>query len=131
MGVARARESEGGRIPERRVTLGDTGAKPQIATTFAPGDDQLARRLTHRYCHLDRAFCRVRDRYRIIEKHHDAIARELVEARRADPDAPQREIALQAGVSRSSVRRIEGGSRRARSGRAKSTAWGMMDRPRL
>jgi hypothetical protein len=66
-------------LAERRVTLGDTGAKPQIAATFAPAGDQLARRLTHRYRHLDRAFCRVRDRHRVIEKHHDAVARELVE----------------------------------------------------
>jgi DNA-binding XRE family transcriptional regulator len=34
------------------------------------------------------------------------------EARRANPDAPQNEIAQQAGVSRSSVRRIEGNGRR-------------------
>ena len=36
-------------LAERRVTLGDTGAKPQIAATFAPSGDQLARRLTHRH----------------------------------------------------------------------------------
>ena len=35
----------------------------------------------------------------------------VIEAAQANPDAPQREIAEQAGVSRSSVRRIEGGSR--------------------
>ena len=35
-----------------------------------------------------------------------------IEARRANPDAPQNEIAQQAGVSRSSVRRIEGNGRR-------------------
>jgi Sigma-70, region 4 len=42
----------------------------------------------------------------------------VIEARRAKPDAPQREIAQQAGVSRSSVRRIEGKSRRPRGGQA-------------
>ena len=51
-------------LAQRRVALGDTGPKPQIAATFAPGGDQLAGRLTHRYRHLDRAFCRVGDRYR-------------------------------------------------------------------
>jgi hypothetical protein len=39
-----------------------------------------------------------------------------VEARRADPDAPQIEIARRAGVSRSTVWRIEGGSPRRRGG---------------
>jgi hypothetical protein len=38
----------------------------------------------------------------------------VIEARRANPDAPQIEIARQAGVSRSTVWRIEGGSPRRR-----------------
>jgi Sigma-70, region 4 len=40
----------------------------------------------------------------------------VIEARQANPDATQLEIGRQAGVSRSSVRRIEGNSRRPRSG---------------
>jgi len=66
-------------LAQCRVALRDTDAKPQIAATFAPGGDQLARSLTNRHRHLDRAFCRVGGRYRVIEKHHDAVARELVE----------------------------------------------------
>lgn len=38
----------------------------------------------------------------------------VIEARLSNPDAPQREIARQAGVSRSTVWRIEGGSPRLR-----------------
>src|SRR6516162_2060128 len=82
-------------LAERRITLGDTGPKPRIAATFAPGGDQLARRLTHRYRQLDRAFCRVGDRYRVIEKHHDAVARELVErALELANERPQRAVIL-------------------------------------
>jgi DNA-binding XRE family transcriptional regulator len=55
----------------------------------------------------------------------------VIEARRADPDASQKEIALRAGVSRSSVRRIEGNGRRPRGGRAKSAARRMKDSPAL
>jgi DNA-directed RNA polymerase sigma subunit (sigma70/sigma32) len=47
----------------------------------------------------------------------------VIERRQANPDATQLEIARQAGVSRSSVRRIEGNSRRPRSGQI---AWRAM-----
>jgi DNA-binding XRE family transcriptional regulator len=43
-----------------------------------------------------------------------------IEPRRANPHAPQNEIAQLAGVSRSSVRRIEGDGRRRRGGQAKA-----------
>ena len=65
-------------LAQGRVTLGDTGAKSQIAATFAPGGDQLVRRLAHRHRHLDRALGRVGTWQGIVEEHHDAVARELV-----------------------------------------------------
>jgi DNA-binding XRE family transcriptional regulator len=49
------------------------------------------------------------------------------EARRANPDAPQNEIAQQAGVSRSSVRRIEGNGRQRAWRQAKGAASRMAD----
>jgi DNA-binding XRE family transcriptional regulator len=62
-------------------------------------------------------------RERLSEERRAAV----ITARRADPDAPQREIARQAGVSRSSVRRIEGNARRPRGGQAKRIARPMAD----
>ena len=53
------------------------------------------------------------------------------EARRANPDAPQNEIAQRAGVSRSSVRRIEGNGRRPNGGQAKGAARRMADMPAM
>jgi hypothetical protein len=47
---------------------------------------------------------------RLSPKRHAAV----IEARRRNPDAPQIEIAQEAGVSRSTVWRIEGGSPRRR-----------------
>jgi DNA-binding XRE family transcriptional regulator len=55
----------------------------------------------------------------------------VIEARRANPDAPQNEIAQQAGVSRSSVRRIEGNGRRPSGGQVKGAARRMADMPAL
>jgi DNA-binding XRE family transcriptional regulator len=55
----------------------------------------------------------------------------VIEARRASPDAPQREIAERAGVSRSSVRRIEGNGHRPRGGQATRRIVRMALEPRL
>src|SRR6516164_9331829 len=66
-------------LAQRRVSLRDTGAKAQIATTLAPVGDQRPGRLAHRHRHVDRARGRGRDRHRIIEEHHDPVTRELVE----------------------------------------------------
>src|SRR5215469_13590708 len=66
-------------LAQRRVALRNTGAKAQVATTLAPGGDQRAGRLAHRYCHLDRALRRVRTGDWVVEEHHDPVARELVE----------------------------------------------------
>jgi len=46
-------------------------------------------------------------RHRLSAEQRTAV----IEARRENPDAPQREIARLAGVSRPSVNRIEGGRR--------------------
>src|SRR5262249_11436250 len=66
-------------LAERRITLCDTGTKSQIAATLAPGGYHLARGLPHRNRHPDGAFGRVGDGDWVIEKHHDAVARELIE----------------------------------------------------
>src|SRR6516164_769140 len=66
-------------LAQRRIALRDTGAKTQIATSLAPVCDQRTGRLAHRHRHLDRALGWVRDGHRIIEEHHDPVARELVE----------------------------------------------------
>ena len=50
---------------------------------------------------------------------------------RANADAPQNEIAQRAGVSRSSVRRIEGNGRRPNGGHAKGAARRMADMPAM
>ena len=50
---------------------------------------------------------------------------------RANADAPQNEIAQRAGVSRSSVRRIEGNGRRPNGGQAKGAARRMADMPAM
>ena len=55
----------------------------------------------------------------------------VIEARRVNPDAPQREIAERAGVSRSSVRRIEGVGRRPRGGQPARRIALMAPEPRL
>ncbi len=64
---------------------------------------------------------------RLTEDQRPAV----IEARRANPDAPQREIAERAGVSRSNVRRIEGVGRRPRGGRATRRIALMAPEPRL
>src|SRR5262249_15246284 len=66
-------------LAEGRVTLGDTSAEPEQPAASAPSDDQLVRRLAHRHRHSDRAFGRVGAWHRIVEEHHDPIARELIE----------------------------------------------------
>ena len=64
---------------------------------------------------------------RLSEDQRAAVS----DARRAKPDAPQSEIAERAGVSRSSVRRIEGGARRPRGGQPARRIVPIAPEPRL
>jgi hypothetical protein len=66
-------------LAQRRVALGDACAKAQLTIAPALVGDQRPGGLTHRYRHFDGALGRVGDRDRIVEEHHDPIARELVE----------------------------------------------------
>src|SRR5215469_16711356 len=66
-------------------------AETKFAAMATPSSNQLARLFAHRHRHLNRALCRVGDRYWVIEKNHDAIARELVErALELGNERPQR-----------------------------------------
>src|SRR6516165_1952314 len=77
------------------VALRDAGAETEFAAVAAPSSNQHARRLPHSHCHLDRAFCRVRDRHRVVEEHHDPITRELVErSLELADERPQRAMVL-------------------------------------
>src|SRR5262249_25818535 len=67
----------------------------QISATLAPVDDQLARRFAHRHRHLDRSLRGVGAWHGIVEKHHDPVARELVERPLELADqGPQRAVIL-------------------------------------
>src|SRR5215472_12961185 len=66
-------------LAQGRVALCDAGAETKFAAVATPSSNQLARRLAHRDRHLDGALRRVRTRHGIVEKHHDPVARELVE----------------------------------------------------
>src|SRR5262249_35643201 len=66
-------------LAEGRVTLGDAIAEPEQPAAPTPVSDQLARRLAHRYRHLDRALGWVGTWHRVVKEHHDPIARELIE----------------------------------------------------
>src|SRR6516165_344791 len=66
-------------LAQRRIALRDTGAKTQLATSLAPCGNQIAGGLAHRHRHLDGALGGVGDWHRIVEEHHDPVARELVE----------------------------------------------------
>jgi hypothetical protein len=60
-----------------------------------PTSNQLGRCLTHRHCHLDRALRRVGTWHRVVEEHHDPVARELVErALKLARQWPQRAVVL-------------------------------------
>src|SRR5262249_21135327 len=77
------------------VTLRDTSAEAKFAAIAAPGRDQLARRSAHRHCHLDRALGWVGTWHRVVEEHHDAVAREMVEgAFELGDERPQRAVVL-------------------------------------
>jgi hypothetical protein len=54
-------------------------APKPFAAVATPSSNQLARLFAHRHCHLHRAFGRVGTWHRIVEEHHDPIARELIE----------------------------------------------------
>jgi hypothetical protein len=65
----------------------------KLTAVAAPSRNQCARRLAHRYRHLDRALRRVGAWHRIIEEHHDPVTRELVErALELGDERPQRAV---------------------------------------
>src|SRR5205085_11244504 len=66
-------------LAERRIPLRDAAAEAEVATPLAPGGNQRTRGLAHRHRHVDGALGRVGDRQRVVEEHHDAVARELIE----------------------------------------------------
>jgi hypothetical protein len=114
---------------ERRIisALEKDSHASRVARTLGDVSYATVWRVAHRYGVALTAGRETMGRTRLSEERRAAV----IEARRAAPDAPQREIALQAGVSRSSVRRIEGDGRRPRGSRAKSAARRMMDSPAL
>src|SRR6516225_3454039 len=66
-------------LAQCRVTLRDAGTKTKFTAVQAPSRNQCARLFAHRHRHVDRALRRVGAWHRIIEEHHDPVARELVE----------------------------------------------------
>src|SRR6516162_9517946 len=66
-------------LAEGCIALRNADAETKLAAVTVPSSDQLARRLAHRHCHLDRALGRVGTGHGIVEEHHDPVAREMVE----------------------------------------------------
>src|SRR5205814_4439202 len=66
-------------LTQSRETLRDTHTKTKFAAVSAPSRDQFTGCLAHRVGHFDGPLGGVGDRYWVIEEHHDAVARELVE----------------------------------------------------
>jgi DNA-binding XRE family transcriptional regulator len=100
---------------ERRIIAALEKDGHASRVTRALGDVSYATvwRVAHRYSIVLTAGRKTMGR-RLSPDRREAV----IEARRANPEAPQQEIARQAGVSRSSVRRIEGNSRRPRGDQA-------------
>ena len=67
-----------------------------LPAPLPPRGDQCARGLAHSHRHPDRALSRVRDRHRVVEEHHNAVARELVEGalELADERGPNLQIRI-------------------------------------
>ena len=66
-------------LAKRRITLRDASAKAKFTAAPSPSRGQFVGCLPHRHRHFDCTFGRVVARDGIVEEHHDAIARELIE----------------------------------------------------
>jgi len=82
-------------LAQGRVTLRDPDAEADFSAPPMPSELQLRHRFAHLDCHLHRAFSGVGAGQGIIEEHHDAVARELIErAFPASDDRPERGVEL-------------------------------------
>jgi hypothetical protein len=97
--------------------------KKEIAAALEadPHATRTARRLGVSFAAVQRiavreAIALTEGRKTMGRRHSPEKVAAVIEARRAHPEAAQREIAELAGISRSSVRRIEGDGRKARGG---------------